>query len=118
MEKMTWKNFKDKTTTERTAMLYVSFCKALREYCDNMGIMDSKAGAPGILHSAIYNTVAQMHDVTPADVRVIARLQCQIPQLVMRLWQYSSKNGYIRETEMLSEMSLAQVVAHLKQNSR
>lgn len=109
----------DKTdTANASSMLYLSFCRALDQYCDKIGVINRRFSAVRILHEAACNTVSQMHAVTIAQQRHMARMERSIPQMFEGLIEISATDGCLRTVERMSAMSLAQVSSIIAQNSR
>lgn len=107
-----------KDTASASSMLYLSFCRALDKYCEQIGLSSRRFSAVRILHDAACNTVSKMHVVTIAQQRHMARMERSIPQMFEGLIEISATDGCLRTVERMSAMSLAQVSSIVAQNSR
>ena len=112
------KNSQIRTNQDQCGALFLSFCRALDKYCDQIGVNNRRGGAARILHDAACNTVTGMNSVTAAQRRHMARMERDIPQMFAGLIAIYSKDGLINTIERMSTMSLAQISAIISQNRR
>ncbi len=100
-----------------SAALFLSFCRALDEYCEKIGIAGHRFGAARILHDGACNTFMRMNKVTPATIRHMANMERKIPEMFAGLIEIQNTHGYLHSVDLMAEMSLAQIAAHINQNS-
>lgn len=100
-----------------SSVLFLSFCRALDKYCDQIGISNRDFSAVRILRDAACNTVSHMYVVSPAQRRHMAQMERTIPELFTGLIEFSAVHGCLNTIERMSAMSLAQVSATIVQNA-
>lgn len=103
-------------TAEKCGALFLSFCRALDKYCDQIGVINRRSGVPRILHGAACNTVANMRDVTPATRRHMAQMEREIPNLFTGLIAIYYTDGFLKTIDQMSDMTLAQIAERIAEN--
>ena len=118
MKKTAHKVLKKQDSAAASSALYLSFCRALDKYCEQIGVNSRRFSAVRILHDAACNTLAGMHIVTIAQRRHMARMERDIPQMFDALIEISATDGMLHTVERMSAMSLAQVSSAVAEKSR
>lgn len=118
MNKKTTKSLQNQNAPTQDSVLFLSFCRALEKYCDQIGVYNPRFSAVRILHDAACNTVSQMRTITPAQRRHMAQMERNIPEMFAGLIAIHSTDGFINTVEKLSTMSLAQISNLVTQQRR
>lgn len=118
MKKTMQKTLNKPDTATASSVLFLSFCRALDKYCEQIGINNRHFSAVRILHAAACNTLSQMHVVNRTQQQHMARMEREIPQMFNVLIEISSTEGFLYTVERMSAMSLAQVSNIVAKNSR
>lgn len=105
-----------KDAATASSVLFLSFCRALDKYCDQIGISNRGFSAVQILRDAASNTVSHMYVVSTPQRRHMAKMEREIPEMFAGLIEITSADGCLNTIERMSSMSLAQVSATIAQN--
>ncbi|MBD5400545.1 hypothetical protein HDR61_02260 [bacterium] len=116
MNKNTNTALQNKSSNDRGAIVFLKFCRALGQYCDEIGVDRHRFSAAQILHSAAYNTMnAPVKNC--AQMRQMATMTDRIPELFDALIKISCKEGSLNMVRRTSGMSLAEILNLIAKNS-